>query len=301
MDKAVNTQADDSQVTATDDSATSENKELEVVRDGEPLNPNDFREDDQATEDAEDDSESTDKTEDDNDDSKATDDSSTAEDDSQGEDKPLAPKSENRFQKLANENRELKERLDALSAKEAQVASEQELLGEVNPETGDYYTISEAERAARIQANEQIQSQLAQQRYDLEVQQNQITIANEANQALSEFPELDSSSDKYDAEIAQEYDAALRQALILDENTGQPIGAYMSPYQLAKSIAGPAQRAAAKAEAIGQANAQKATEKMLANVDNGGNGTPVKPSNKDIENMTAEEYAEAHNLKKSWN
>lgn len=196
------------------------------------------------------------------------------------DEKPLAPKSENRFQKLANENRELKERLDALSAREAQVASEQELLNEVNPETGDYYTIAEAERAARIQANEQTQSQLAQQRYDLEVQQNQITITNEANQALSEFPELDSTSDKYDAEIAQEYDAALQQALILDEKTGMPIGAYMSPYQLAKSIAGPAKRAAAKAQAIGQANAQKATEKMLARVDSSDNATGAKPKEK---------------------
>lgn len=182
------------------------------------------------------------------------------------EEKPLAPKSVNRFQQLANENRELRERLNTLTAKEAQVATEQELLNQVNPDTGDYYTIAEAERAARLQYNESAQQQYAQERYQLEVQQNQQKISSEAQQALSEFPELDETSDKYDAEVAAEYDAALAQALILDQQ-GTPIGSYLSPYQLAKSIAGPARKAYERAKTLGQAEAQKATSRMLASAD----------------------------------
>lgn len=203
------------------------------------------------------------------------------EESAQGEpdEKPLAPKSQNRFQQLANENRQLREQLANLDAKQAQVATEQELLNEINPETGDYYTIAEAERAARLQANETVQQQLARERSALEVQQNQHVLTTEANQALQEFPELDSDSDQFDAELAAEYDAALGQAIILNEQ-GIPIGAHMSPYQLAKSIVGPAKRAAAKAEIIGQANAQKATERMLASADSRSSASGHTPKGK---------------------
>lgn len=180
--------------------------------------------------------------------------------------KPLAPKSQERFQKLANENREMRERLAAIESQKTQVATEQELLGQVNPETGNYYTVAEAERIARTKANEQTQANLEKQGYEVQIQQNQQTLANEANQALTEFPELDRQSDKYDEDTAREYDAALSQSLILDKQ-GNPIGSYLSPYQLAKSIAGPARRAAEKAKTLGQAEAQKATQKMLANAD----------------------------------
>lgn len=193
------------------------------------------------------------------------DDETKAHDDSR-EEKPLAPKSVNRFQQLANENRELRGQLTELQAKQAQVATEQELLGKVNPETGEHYTLAEAERVARYQANEQTQQSLAQQQYQLEVQQNRQKITTEAQQALQEFPELDSTSDKYDAEIAAEFDTALSQALILDQQ-GAPIGAYLSPYQLAKSIAGPVRKATERAKALGQAEAQKAQSKMLASAD----------------------------------
>lgn len=193
----------------------------------------------------------------------------TEESDEQSEtqdDKPLAPKSQERFQKLANENREMRERLAAIESQKTQVATEQELLGQVNPDTGNYYTVAEAERIARIKSNEQRQQTMQQESYQLEIQQNQQTLTNEASQALQEFPELDQQSESYDAEIAREYDAALQQSLILDQQ-GTPIGAYLSPYQLAKSIAGPARRAAEKAKTLGQAEAQKAQQKMQANAD----------------------------------
>jgi hypothetical protein len=194
----------------------------------------------------------------------------------QSEWEKLNGKSQERFRQKVNEANELRQQLEAIKAKESQVATEQELLNEVNPETGDYYTIAEAERAARLQYNETAQQQYAQERYQLEVQQNQQKIQSEAQQALGEFPELDSQSDKFDAEIAAEYEQALSQALILDQQ-GVPIGAYMSPYQLAKSIAGPAKRAAEKAKALGQAEAQKATSRMLASADSAPSASSAKP------------------------
>lgn len=207
-----------------------------------------------------------------------------AQDDNRGEEQ-LAPKSVNRFQKLANENRELREQLAQLEARKAQVATEQELLNQINPETGDYYTIAEAERAARMQANERQQEYLQVEEYNLQVQQNQQQLSNEANKSIADFPELDSSSDKFDEAVALEYEAALSQALILDQQ-GMPIGAHMSPYQLAKSIVTPARAAAERAKALGQAEAQKATAKMLASSDPSSSSSQ---SNKSFESLSLKE------------
>lgn len=192
----------------------------------------------------------------------------------QGEEKPLAPKSENRFQKLANENRDLKEQIERLSLQETQLASEQELLNEVNPETGEYYTPQEVERIAFQQARETQQQSIAQQRYELQVQQNQQTIQSEASQALQDFSMFDAKPDAngnptnplYDLQAAKDADALLSKSLIFNDK-GVLVGSSLSPYQIYKSIADSAERAATRAQTVGQANAQRATEKMLANAD----------------------------------
>lgn len=191
----------------------------------------------------------------------------------QGEQKPLAPKSENRFQKLANENRELKERLERLQTQESQVATEQELLNEVNPETGDYYTPMEAERIARQQALEAQAQSTAQERYQLEVMNNQMTIRSEAEKALTDFPMFDQQSPNYKPELAAQADQLLGQSLIFNEQ-GVLVGSNLSPYQIYKTVADAAQANSAQA----RAEAQKATEKMLANADSpGGASNASKP------------------------
>jgi hypothetical protein len=190
----------------------------------------------------------------------------------QGEEKPLAPKSQNRFQQLANENREFRQNLDnpdflqqqleRLKTQENQLATEQELLNEINPETGEYYTPAEVERVAFQKAREQQQQDVAQQRYELEVQQNQQTIANEAADVLKEYPEFDESSPEFNEALATQADELLKQALIFDQQ-GQVVGASISPKQLYKTLHDSSQANNAKL----RAEAQKSTEKMLANAD----------------------------------
>lgn len=181
----------------------------------------------------------------------------------QGEQK-VAPKSENRYRQLANENRELKERLTRLKTQETQVASEQELLNEVNPETGEYYTVQEAERIARQQTLEQTAQSAAQERYVLEVQQNQDTIRSEAQKALTEFPMFDSDNPAYNPTLSAQADQLLGQSLIIDN--GVLVGSTLSPYQIYKTIADATQANSAKA----RADAQRSVEKMTANVDTTG-------------------------------
>jgi hypothetical protein len=180
-------------------------------------------------------------------------------------------KSVNRFQQLANERNQFKElaeqreaEIAKLKSQETQFATEQELLNEVNPETGEYYTPQEVERLAFAQSREQQAQSVSQQRYQLEVQQSQQTLASEAEQALSEFPIFDDKSPDYNPALTAQADELLKQSLVFDQN-GTLIGSNLSPYKLYKSLAD-----ATKANApVYQAQAQKSVERMTANADVG--------------------------------
>lgn len=179
--------------------------------------------------------------------------------------------------------------LQDAKARETQLASESELLNEVNPETGEYYTPQEANRLARAQALEQQQETAAQERYQAEVRQNQITLDGEASQALKDFPIFDPQSADYKPEIATEAAKLIDQNLIRDPNTpeldanGQPtgrgmiIGSNLSPYALLKTIADATKSGADE----GQINGQKASEKMLAETDTPGGASHATPKKAD--------------------
>lgn len=291
------------QVTAPTESAPVEEQQLEVVTEGPELNPNDFQ--DTETEETEAEAEVVEETETEK---------------PQGE-KPLSPKSENRFQKLANEKRELERQLAEFKAREAQAAQGQELLNEVNPETGEYYTPQEIERITYQQRLENEGKSAAEQRQNLEIQQNQMTIASEASQVtdevpiLREFNEDGTKNPDFNPEIAAEYDSLLGDNLLYRYADGNVytantlrangidlatqatlVGAHNSPMKLAQIVA-----KAYNASAVpNQIKGQKATEKMLSQADNPTSAKPSKASAKDENNMSAEEYAEAHGLKKVW-
>jgi len=293
------------QATATTDSAPAEEQQLEVVTEGPAIEPNSIRESEEEG--------SADDVADDTAESEAAEDTEAPQD---GE-KELAPKSQKRFRELANENRELKAQL---AAREVQVAQEQELLNEINPETGDYYTPADAERIARNQYLETQKQFIAQERSQMEVQQNVQNIANEASQVVSEismFREFNPDGTKnpdYRPEIAQDFDGLLAENLlyqvpdgrvftakVLADNGINPqtqtlVGSYNSPYKLAKSLANAYQAASVSAQIKGQ----KATEKMLAQADSPSSAKPAKASSKDEADMSPEEYAKAHGLKEVW-
>jgi hypothetical protein len=178
--------------------------------------------------------------------------------------------------------------LNETRQREAQLASERGLLQEVNPETGEYYSPAEAERIARQQTLETAQATAAEERYAMEVQQNQTLISTEARRALHDFPMFDAMPDEngkptnpeYDEELTKQADELLNQSLIRDQN-GVLVGSNVSPYKLYKTFADSTRASAAKA----QAKAQKATETMLANVDDpvGASQANSKPSDPDLD------------------
>jgi len=312
MADEVATAVNDSAVqdTATTDPAPVEEQQLEVVTEGPAVDARQFQtEEEGEADDAADDTAVSEAAED--------------TEEPQG-DKPLAPKSENRFQKLANERNQYKaeaaELKARLAAQEAQVAQEQELLNEINPETGDYFTPAEAERVARYQYLQTQQQNIAQQNVELTVQQNQIQLSNEAAQVVEAIPLLrefnpdGSKNPDYNPEVAAEYNEALGDSLLyqlpdgnvytantliangINPETQRLIGASQSPIKLAKLAAKAYQTAAVTAQIKGQ----KATEKMLSQADNPSSSKPAKATSKDEAAMSPEEYAKAHGLQEVW-
>lgn len=177
----------------------------------------------------------------------------------QGEEKPLNPKSENRFQKLANENRELKEQIEKLHSEVYKPQTTEELIEEgLSPEM------------AEVRA---LKQQLEVQAYNNQVYEAQKDLSEQASRVLEDFTIFNPDSPDFQADLAADAAVALERAIIKDPNTGQIIGAHLTPYEIYKPIAD----AYAKSSLKGQIKGQKATEKMLASVDAPTSVTPKAP------------------------
>lgn len=193
-------------------------------------------------------------------------------------DETLAPKSQARFQNLANENRDLRRQVEQLTAQTYQPATEEDLANEVNPETGENYNRLEAKFEAYRQSQEI-------DKYNSQVVEAQASIGNESLGVLNDFPRFNPNSDQFEADLALDAAQLLEANLIRDPNVpeldqeGKPtgkgivIGSNISPYQLYKTL----DKASSLSITKGQIKGQQATETMLANADTGGsNAAPAK-------------------------
>lgn len=200
-------------------------------------------------------------------------------DETQAEEKPqdeeLAPKSVNRFQKLANENRVLKEQIAELTSKVYVPQQPEDIEQEVNPETGEQYTRAEA-RIAAFEQRQELRD------YTEKISENQRELNQESFEILNTFPIFNPTlangkpNPEFKPELAEHAARVMEANLIRDPNipevdpsTGQPtgkglpIGYHASPYQIYAPIA-EAYELSAKENQI---KGQKATEQMMASVD----------------------------------
>lgn len=215
----------------------------------------------------------------------------------------LKGSSQDRFRQTINERNELRQKKAELEAKMAQFATEQDLVNETNPETGEYYTPQEIERISWLQSREAQAERANQELYATQVHDNQLAINEEAVQVTKDFPLLDPNSKDYVPEIGTHYVEALNDSLIYVLPDGQQtnrstllanninpetqatlVGYSTSPHKLAKLAADAFNRAKAQGETLGQAKAQKANEKMLANVDVP-SGVPGKSSGDELDDL----------------
>lgn len=181
------------------------------------------------------------------------------EEQSRGEDKPLAPKSENRFQKLANENRDLKEYIEKLHNEVYKPQSVEELVDEgLSPELAEVRSLKQS-----LEISD----------YNNKVVDAQVQLSNESASILSDYGIFNPDSPDFQPDLAASAAEALEKSLIVDPNTGQIIGSHISPTQIYKPIADAYQKSIVR----GQIQGQKATERMLASVDTPTSLTPKTP------------------------
>lgn len=245
--------------TATTESPTVEPNDDGVISlDGESLSEEEPKE-------AEEDGKTEDKTEDETE-TKAPEDK--AED--------ASPKNaETRKQQLNNEIRDkvaernaLRKEIAELNRQKYQMKSQSDLptvealMEQINPETNDYYTRTEA-KLARIEAERELESRQRQMdEYTDNIVDNRLKIRDEATQAVKDFPMFDSESDKYDKELAAQADAIVESMLIKDDS-GEIIGSRGSIYKVYALAAAAVERA----EANGKIAGRKAAEKMMDSAD----------------------------------
>lgn len=192
----------------------------------------------------------------------------------QSEEKPS--RADARKQQLNSEIREriaernaLRDEIAALSRQKYDLESSSDiptvdsLLGQINPDTGDYYTRAEAEN---LRLNKRLDAFEKQQEFNAYVErvtESRMQLSQEANKVVKDFPIFDPESDQYNAELTAAADELMQNSLIKDEKTGQVIGARISPYQLYSTIAS----AKASGEADGKTSGHKAALDMLNNAD----------------------------------
>ena len=168
---------------------------------------------------------------------------------------------------LVAQRNALKAEVEKLNAEVYQPATEKDLIGEINPETGEKYTATDA----KVEA---LRQEMAMRDYNESVAETQLTLASESNQVLQDFGIFNPESELYNEELAGIAAETLDANLIRDENTGQVVGVNpgFETYKFYETLA----KAAGVSSAQGQLKGQQAAEKMLANADSPGSAAPPK-------------------------
>lgn len=155
--------------------------------------------------------------------------------------------------------------------------SVEDLMSQINPDTGDYYTRTEA-KLAHIEAEREIEHvQRQMDEYTDNIVENRLRLKDEADRALKDFPMFDVDSPDYNEELAAQADQIARNLIIQDTNTGEIIGSRGSVYDVYATIA----RAAKSAETNGKIAGRQATMDMMNSADVVGSSSTGVVSNDD--------------------
>ncbi len=137
------------------------------------------------------------------------------------------------------------------------------LMEQQNPETGDYYTRTEA-KLARIEAERELDLAKRQlDEYTENIVDNRLRLKDEATKALRDFPMFDEESDSYNKDLAEQANRIADSLIIKDKNTGEIIGSHGSIYDVYALVAS----AAKSAETTGKIAGRKAAVDMMNSAD----------------------------------
>ncbi len=137
--------------------------------------------------------------------------------------KPVEEVERRRTKTQQRQFNELKKEIEKANAEVYFPASKSELIDQ-----------GMTKQEAKVEA---IRQQNEMETYNTRVTEAQLSINAESEKVLKEFPVFDPESDEYDKDLAEDAAELLQANLIYDENSGQIIGANISPYKLYKTLA----------------------------------------------------------------
>lgn len=149
-----------------------------------------------------------------------------------------------------------------------QVKTEDELVNDINPETGDYYTRAEARAEITKNRLDQLEQERQREEYASQIAESRFTMEQEATQVVKDFPMFNSQSDQYNKELATEAAEILSGAIEKDPQTGMEIGCKIPIYKFYSMLA----KAAESAKKQGEIAGREAAQKMMGSVDTISNG-----------------------------
>ena len=136
------------------------------------------------------------------------------------------------------------------------------LMEQVNPETGDYFTRTEA-KLARIEAERELERETKKMdEYTENIVDNRLRLRDEADRVLRDFPMFDETSPSYDKDLAAKAEQ-VAEKLILKDASGEVIGSSGSIYDVYALVAAAVESAGKSGEIAGK----KAAEKMMVSAD----------------------------------
>lgn len=205
---------------------------------------------------------------------------------------PQSKNAETRKQQLNNEIRDkvaernaLRREIAELNRQKYQMKSVSDLptveamMEQINPETGDYYTRTEA-KLARIEAERELESKQKQMdEFTENVVDNRMRLKDEADRVIRDFPMFDETSPSYDKDLAEKAER-VAEGLIIKDESGEVIGSRGSIYDVYALVASATESAKRDGEIAGR----KAAEKMMNAVDIPSANSPVASDDDDENN-----------------
>lgn len=136
------------------------------------------------------------------------------------------------------------------------------LMDQINPETNDYYTRTEA-KLARIEAERELEREAKKlDEYTDNIVDNRMRLKDEADRVLKDFPMFDETSSSYDKNLSEKAEK-IAEGMLIRDNAGEVIGSRGSIYDVYALVAEAVKSAGTNGEIAGR----RAAEKMMGSAD----------------------------------
>lgn len=169
------------------------------------------------------------------------------------------------IRQMVESKRQLEQELQQMQQSQrpdGQPLTEEAILNEVNPNTGEYFTPTEAQVVLMQQQIHQMQQQSQQQQYESQVSQAQTRLAQDIEGSLKDYPMFNSESKEFNKPLADRARVFIEANLVKDQS-GRIVSTNMPVRDILSTLAD----IQSSSVTVGEAKARQATNKMLSAAD----------------------------------